>query len=536
MHLFRSSVRTKNWTEHIRERRTFLKNILLPCLLFSTLTGIFTGALIFSFNIISTYVIHQSSEMYHWIRENPRYIPLLILGVLFLGLIAGLMLKIFPNARGGSLPVAVAHLRGHIAFNWIPNIVFVYFSSMITYLVGVPLGNEAPCVQMGAAAGKGTVSLFAKKHRAWDRYVMTGGACAGFAVTTGAPLSGIFFALEEAHRRFTPMIIMVATMSTTAAILTSQWLCKLFQVELTIITIGLKDTLRMQDFWAVILLALVCGLFAAIFSKFYEKIRNYVLKIRKRVHFIIRLEVVFLIVAVCGLLSVNFINDGHNLLHDIVHQEHLWYYLLLYLGVRAVLVVFSNSVGATGGLFVPTLVFGAILGSVCAQIFISLGLLPPETAPILVVIGMAAYKGASMRTPITAIVFAIEVLSGLTNAPFIILAVAISYLTVELLGAEPVMEFVYESRLEQEHEGKERNVYDLSLTVQPDAFVIGKETRDILWPPECVVLAVHHDSGHKSHGGHSGMHAGDVLDLHFVSYDKDRTMNMLYDLVGEQPQ
>jgi H+/Cl- antiporter ClcA len=292
----------------------------------------------------------------------------------------------------------------------------------------------------------------------------------------------------------------------------------------------------MQDFWAVILLALVCGLFAAIFSKFYEKIRNYVLKIRKRVHFIIRLEVVFLIVAVCGLLSVNFINDGHNLLHDIVHQEHLWYYLLLYLGVRAVLVVFSNSVGATGGLFVPTLVFGAILGSVCAQIFISLGLLPPESAPILVVIGMAAYKGASMRTPITAIVFAIEVLSGLTNAPFIILAVAISYLTVELLGAEPVMEFVYESRLEQEHEGKERNVYDLSLTVQPDAFVIGKETRDILWPPECVVLAVHHDSGHRSHGGHSGMHAGDVLDLHFVSYDKDRTMNMLYDLVGEQPQ
>ena len=204
--------------------------------------------------------------------------------------------------------------------------------------------------------------------------------------------------------------------------------------------------------------------------------------------------------------------------------------------MRAILVVLSNSVGATGGLFVPTLVFGAMLGSICAQILISLGLLSPESAPIMIVIGMAAYKGASMRTPITAIVFAIEVLSGLSNAPFIILAVAISYLTVELLGAEPVMEFVYESRLEQEHEGKERCVYDVSLTVQADSFVIGKETRDILWPPECVVLAVHHDSGHRSHGGHSGIHAGDTLDLHFASYDKERTMNMLYDLVGEQPQ
>lgn len=535
MHLFRSRVRPQNLTEHIHERRTFLKNILLPCLLFSSLTGIFTGALVFSFNLISTYVVHQSSEMYHWVRENPQYIPLLILGVLILGLVAGWMLKIFPNARGGSLPVAVAHLRGHIAFRWIPNIVFVYFSSMITYLVGVPLGNEAPCVQMGAAAGKGTVSLFAKKHRAWERYVMTGGACAGFAVTTGAPLSGIFFALEEAHRRFTPMIIMVATMSTAAAVLTSQWLCKLFDVELTIITVALKNTLGMQDIWAVIILALMCGLFAAIFSKIYEKIRHYVMKIRNRVHFIFRLEAVFLIVAVCGLISGNFINDGHSLLHEMVHQEHLWQFLLLYLFVRAVLVIFSNSVGATGGLFVPTLVFGAMLGSICAQILVSLGLLSPEAAPIMLVVGMAAYKGASMRTPITAIVFAIEVLSGLSNAPFIILAVAVSYLTVELLGAEPVMEFVYESRLEQEHEGKERCIYDLSLTVQADAFVIGKEVRDILWPPECVVLAVHHDSGHHSHGNHSAIHAGDVLDLHFASYDKERTMNMLYDLVGEQP-
>jgi len=535
MHLIRSRTKPQNLSEHFHERRTFIENILLPCLLFSALTGIFTGALIFSFNLISTHVIHVSSEIYHWVRENPIYFPVLLLGVLLLGALAGLMLKVFPSARGGSLPVAVAHLRGHIAFRWIPNIVFVYFSSMITYLVGVPLGNEAPCVQMGAAMGKGTVSLFAKKHRAWDRYVMTGGACAGFAVTTGAPLSGIFFALEEAHRRFTPMIIMVATMSTTAAVFTSQWLCKLFDVELTIITVALEHTLRIKDIWAVILVALVCGLFAAIFSKTYEKIRHYVQKIRTRVHFIVRLEAVFVIVAICGLISGEFINDGHNLLHEMVHGAYLWQFLLLYLFVRAILVIFSNSVGATGGLFVPTLVFGAMLGSICAQILIALGLLPAEYAPILIVVGMAAYKGASMRTPITAIIFAVEVLSGLNNIAFIVLAVAISYLTVELLGAEPVMEFVYESRLEQEHEGKERRVYDISVVVQKDSFVIGKEVRDILWPPECSVLAVHHTVGHRSHGGHTGMHVGDVLDLHFSSYDLDRTMNMLHDLVGEQP-
>ena len=536
MHLFRSHTKPKNISDHIQERKTFLENILLPCLLFSTLTGIFTGALIFSFNLISTEVIHYSSEIYHFVRENPIYIPLLLLGVTVLGLLAGLMLKLFPSARGGSLPVAVAHLRGHIAFKWIPNIVFVYISSMITYLVGVPLGNEAPCVQMGAAVGKGTVGLSGKKHRAWSRYVMTGGACAGFAVTTGAPLSGIFFALEEAHRRFTPMVIMVATMSTTAAIFTSKWLCDLFDVELTIISATLEHTLRMQDIWAVVLVALICALFAAIFSKTYDKVRHVVQKVSTRVHFIVRLEFVFLLVAVCGLISGNFINDGHNLLHEMLHHEHVWSFLLLYLFVRSVLVIFSNSVGATGGLFVPTLVFGAMIGSICAQILIALGALPAEYAPVMIVIGMVAYKGASMRTPITAIIFACEVLSGLNNLPFVILAVAVAYLTVELLGAEPVMEFVYEARLEQEHEGKTREVHDISMTVQPGAFVIGKETRDVFWPPECTVMAVHHMAGYRSHGGIAGMHVGDVLDLHFATYDMESTMIMLTDLVGEQPE
>ena len=108
MHLFRPHKKPQNISERLQERRTFIENILLPCLLFSTLTGIFTGALVFSFNLISTEVVHYSSEIYHFVRENPIYAPLLFLGVIVLGLLAGLMLKWFPNVRGGSLPVAVA--------------------------------------------------------------------------------------------------------------------------------------------------------------------------------------------------------------------------------------------------------------------------------------------------------------------------------------------------------------------------------------------------------------------------------------------
>ena len=114
---------------------------------------------------------------------------------------------------------------------------------------------------------------------------------------------------------------------------------------------------------------------------------------------------------------------------------------------------------------------------------------------------------------------------------------AISYLTVELLGAEPVMEFVYEDRLAQEREGKTKQVFDISMRVKQGAFVVGKEPRDILWPPECVVLGTRHNKlGHHSHLGHTSMYVGDVLKLHFVTYDPDTTFAVLYDLIGEQTE
>ena len=72
----------------------------------------------------------------------------------------------------------------------------LFFGSVTSFLIGVPLGNEGPSVLMGTAVGKGCTDTLAKKHPAWSRYSMTGGACAGFAVATGAPISGILDAYK----------------------------------------------------------------------------------------------------------------------------------------------------------------------------------------------------------------------------------------------------------------------------------------------------------------------------------------------------
>ena len=52
------------------------------------------------------------------------------------------------------------------------------------------------------------------------RYQVTGGACTGLAVAFNAPLTGMAFAFEEAHKRFTPEVFICAFSSVIMGLLT----------------------------------------------------------------------------------------------------------------------------------------------------------------------------------------------------------------------------------------------------------------------------------------------------------------------------
>ena len=129
---------------------------------------------------------------------------------------------------------------------WIQSIFALYISALITFLVGVPLGNEGPSVQMGAAVGKGNSRLLKKNRLAWERYFMTGGACAGFAIVTGAPLSGIMFALEEAHRRFSVALFSVASFSVLFGTVTYRYLAFFFHTDIKFLDLTISETLPMK--------------------------------------------------------------------------------------------------------------------------------------------------------------------------------------------------------------------------------------------------------------------------------------------------
>ena len=183
------------------------------CVGLSLICGIFTGIIIFAFKLIASYVISASGQVYEFVRLNPSYIPVFFvcLGAIAVGIYY--VLKAEPECKGSGIPTAVLYIKKFIQFRWIKTMLLLPVSAWLTFLAGIPLGNEGPSVQLGCSTGKGIANIFGKKDRLWSGWLMTGGASAGFASATGAPVAAIMFAIEEIHTRANSFVIVAARLS-----------------------------------------------------------------------------------------------------------------------------------------------------------------------------------------------------------------------------------------------------------------------------------------------------------------------------------
>ena len=516
----------KKYSSHLRQ-------VLIPCFALSSVTGIITGVVIYLFRICAAFVIEKSDTLYSAVRANPAFLPLLLLGAALLGALSYGLLKLFPTCRGGDAQTTITALRGFTTLKWFSNTVILFFSSLITYFSGMPLGEEGTSVQLGAAVGKGTVKLFAGKKqnvRAWDRYIMTGGACGGFAAATSSPLTAILFAFDEAQRRFSPFIFMASATATLSSWGVMQVLCKLTNVEPRLFVLDTPAILPLEYLWAPIAVGILCGILAIIFAKGYTVVDTFLEKTLGRIPQGAKIISAFVIIALFGFFSAETIGSGHNIIHHLMEgHAPIWYMLLLYLVIRSVVFLFVSSLDIIGGLSVPAMAVGAMVGSLCATGLSAMGIFPHEYTPVLVIVGVCSFLGAVNRAPLNAMTFGCEALFGFTNFISIAIGVATSAIVIEPLGVTAFSDIVIEDKIHSSYHGKEMHVVDAHFTARSNAFITGKEVRDILWPANCAVLSVD-----KQDTEHPAIHAGDVLHIRYRTYDPEESYKIIESIVGRQ--
>jgi len=517
--------------------KNYFINLMFPAFILGACSGIFTSLVVLLYKLCAKYIIGFSEKFYHYLGDNLSVLPIVICALFVVAFLFAYLYKHVSNLRGGGIPASIGFLRGILPFKWVRNIFGVFILSLIHFFIGVPLGNEGPSVQMGTAIGRGCVYTFAKKNRAWDRYSMTGGACAGFAVATGAPISGIIFAIEEAHQRISPMIIIVASASVMFSHLTAELLSPLLGVSLSLFPKMELIKLSAVDIWIPIVVGLVIGLFAVLFLNYYKVINTFVNKILKKIPLSLKIFTVYLATLILGIVSYSFISTGHELILELFHGEIAIIMLAVILLVRSTVTLSANTSGLTGGIFLPILALGAVLSSILGklgQLAFGIG---HEYYVMILVFGIIACVSGMMKMPLTAIIFAVEALSCHDNILFVITASAVAFVITEIFETKSINDTVLYRKIDEMHEGKTPTLIDARVTVKEGAFAIGKQTRDIFWPSNLFVLSVKHSETLKTvvdgHGGKEIM-AGDVLHIRYSTYDEEQTLEELVAIVGEQ--
>ncbi len=510
-------------------------NLICPAFVFGSVTGVLTALVITLYKKCASLVIGVSESGYGFLRENPYWIALAIVAFIGIAILLSVLYKAMPNLKGGGIPTSIGIIRGLLPFKWFVNLIGVFFLSLLSFLIGVPLGNEGPSVQMGTLLGRGSVSPLLKKHRVWSRYSMTGGSCAGFSVATGAPVSGIVFALEEAHQSFSPMIMIVASTSVMFAHITTEVLSIFFNINTRLFHHLTLPDFRIRDIWMPVTVGVVVGVLAVLVLRYYKLVSTF---INKKLSFMApkyKIFIVFVLTLIAGLVSFSFVSTGHHLIEELLLSSPSFIMLTAILLIRTTLTFSANSCGITGGLFLPVMSLGATVSAIVGKGLVSFGA-DSGYYTLIVVLGITACISGMMKTPFTAMVFAIEALSCSGYILPVIVVSCISYVITEMFDVKSITDIALENTIENLYHGKEYKVYDTFVKVKTSSFAVSKQIRDILWPSNLFVLSVKRadmEAEVDVHGGKQ-LKAGDILHVRYSTYDEHNTKEELISIVGTQ--
>ncbi len=506
---------------------------IFPCMYYGMVCGAVTGALIFLFKFCANKAAEISEHLYEIAATKPLYIAMTFVILAICGLLMYLLHKYIPESKGGGIPRSEGVLRGVLSFRWLKTLLGTFFGSMLSFVCGLPLGSEGPAVLMGTSVGKMCIS---RKQSTWGRYVMTGGAGAGFAVATGAPLSGILFALEEIHKRFTPMLVLTVSSSVISATYVNHLLCGFFGMNPNLFDIEIVGEYKLEHIGYLLLLGVIMacavGVFDAsisIFEKFTKRFRNVFTPQ-------VKLIAVFVITGILVFTFTDSVYSGHHAIVHIATEYKHWVYLLALFVVRLVMMLLMTNSGATGGIFIPTLAIGAAGSALAAKVLCAFGM-PQELFTATVLLGMCAFIGGTLRAPLTAAVLFLELTGEFTNMLYVALVIfAVSFFN-EMFNLAPFYDIALENMEHAQNKGKTPVIACFEMKVAEDAFVVGKTVRDIMWPHSSVVISVKRADESRQdmdNDGEKKLYVGDTLVLRAKYFDEAEIRSVLSGLVGNK--
>jgi chloride channel protein, CIC family len=324
--------------------------------------------------------------------------PLLILGAPIAGgLVVGLIARFgSEKIRGHGIPEAMDSVLTS-GSKVQPRVALLKpLASAIAIGTGGPFGAEGPIIMTGGAFGSIGAQLL---HLSADerKTLLVAGAAAGMTAVFDAPLAAVLLAIELLlfewrPRSFVPLAAAVAVAAVVRVPLLGSG--PVFPVPAGALHLDAGAyALCLASGALAALLALVATTLVYASEDAFARLP---------IHWMWWPALGGVIIGVGGLIVPQALGVGYDVIGEELNGEIARNLVVGILVVKTLIWSLSLGSGTSGGVLAPLLMIGAALGSLEAQVFPAVG------AGFWPLVGLAAILAAAMRSPLTGVVFAIE--------------------------------------------------------------------------------------------------------------------------------
>lgn len=406
--------------------------------------GMITGLIVGTFRWIIDHTMKFLFFIYPLMRQKPIYLIPYVIATLLIVFILGQVIKpVLNNITGSGVPQVEAVMLNENKMNWWSILWRKYVGGLLAICPGLFLGREGPCIQMGAMVGQAFgENLF---HADPDDLKRLQGCsiAAGLSAAFSAPLAGVFFLVEEITFNFTPKEVLTAL----AAAMSSDLMTLFFFGTQPCLYLPLEKSLPLTSYWFVTIMGVALGLLAHLYQYCLLSLKpvySKLTKIPKIYHSIIPL----LLVIPIGLWNATLLGGSHDFISSLFEPIFmkniqtgtlsLMLLPLIWFIVRFIFSMISYGASVPGGIFMPILVLGALLGVIFAVIMIHFNIAPKRCYGIIIVTSMCAYFGAIEKAPFTALTLLTEMVGSVEQIFPMLITTFIAYFVLDLLGGKPI--------------------------------------------------------------------------------------------------
>jgi H+/Cl- antiporter ClcA len=427
------------------------QRLRLRLFLEGNLIGVFTGLIIALFRYLLMLSEQVTPGWYARLAAAP--FPLTAAWFLALAAIGYVLYRIVradPMTSGSGIPQIEGILAGHMAMNWARVLVLKFFGAVLGIGAGLSLGREGPSVQLGACVGQG-IGRLSRRAPGEDRYLLTAGAGAGLAAAFNAPLAGVIFCLEELTKNFSPLVLMGAV----SACVTATTVTQIFFGIAPVFHLGTVPVIETGHFFFLLIaLGGFVGVFALAFDPalVFSLDRFEALPLPEAVKPMLPLFAAGML----GFFLPQVLGGGSPLVDATAAGAYGAGMIVLLLAGKFVFTIFCFGSGVPGGIFLPMLVLGGLSGALFSLGAQALGLAPGDFFVNGLVLGMAAYFAAAVKSPITGTILIMEMTGSFAHLLPLILVSMTAYLVSDIAVRKPVYAMLLDRSLARRARAEER--------------------------------------------------------------------------------